>query len=137
MKRILLILLLSLPTGLFSQRLVEVNGEYQSRVEYSVSDRDISTIFRKSNAFLDTQLPDRQTLAISQDEKIHKFSGVATYEKYRFEYEVLCFDKSFKIIFTNFTYKSKSIEQHTNKLPEINQFLLDLCGKMQAFVRYS
>ena len=75
MKRILLILLLSLPTGLFSQRLVEVNGEYQSRVEYSVSDRDISTIFRKSNAFLDTQLPDRQTLAISQDEKIHKFSG--------------------------------------------------------------
>ena len=137
MKRILLILLLSLPTGLFSQRLVEVNGEYQSRVEYSVSDRDISTIFRKSNAFLDTQLPDRQTLAISQDEKIHKFSGVATYEKYRFEYEVLCFDKSFKIIFTNFTYKSKSIEQHTNKLPEINQFLLDLCGKMQSFVRYS
>ena len=137
MKRILLILLLSLPTGLFSQRLVEVNGEYQSRVEYSVSDRDISTIFRKSNAFLDTQLPDRQTLAISQDEKMHKFSGVATYEKYRFEYEVLCFDKSFKIIFTNFTYKSKSIEQHTNKLPEINQFLLDLCGKMQAFVRYS
>ena len=137
MKRILLILLLSLPTGLFSQRLVEVNGEYQSRVEYSVSDRDISTIFRKSNDFLDTQLPDRQTLAISQDEKIHKFSGVATYEKYRFEYEVLCFDKSFKIIFTNFTYKSKSIEQHTNKLPEINQFLLDLCGKMQAFVRYS
>ena len=137
MKRILLILLLSLPTGLFSQRLVEVNGEYQSRVEYSVSDRDISTIFRKSNAFLDTQLPDRQTLAISQDEKIHKFSGVATYEKYRFEYEVLCFDKSFKIIFTNFTYKSKPIEQHTNKLPEINQFLLDLCGKMQSFVRYS
>ena len=137
MKRILLILLLSLPTGLFSQRLVEVNGEYQSRVEYSVSDRDISTIFRKSNAFLDTQLPDRQTLAISQDEKIHKFSGVATYEKYRFEYEVLCFDKSFKIIFTNFTYKSKPIEQHTNKLQEINQFLLDLCGKMQAFVRYS
>ena len=137
MKRILLILLLSLPTGLFSQRLVEVNGEYQSRVEYSVSDRDISTIFRKSNAFLDTQLPDRQTLAISQDEKVHKFSGVATYEKYRFEYEVLCFDKSFKIIFTNFTYKSKSIEQHTNKLPEINQFLLDLCGKMQSFVRYS
>ena len=137
MKRILLILLLSLPTGLFSQRLVEVNGEYQSRVEYSVSDRDISTIFRKSNAFLDTQLPDRQTLAISQDEKIHKFSGVATYEKYRFEYEVLCFDKSFKIIFTNFTYKSKPIEQHTNKLPEINQFLLDLCGKMQSFVIYS
>ena len=137
MKRILLILLLSLPTGLFSQRLVEVNGEYQSRVEYSVSDRDISTIFRKSNAFLDTQLPDRQTLAISQDEKVHKFSGVATYEKYRFEYEVLCFDKSFKIIFTNFTYKSKPIEEHTNKLPEINQFLLELCGKMQAFVRYS
>ena len=137
MKRILLILLLSLPTGLFSQRLVEVNGEYQSRVEYSVSDRDISTIFRKSNVFLDTHLPDRQTLEISQDEKIHKFSGIATYEKYRFEYEVLCFDKSFKIIFTNFTYKSKPIEQHTNKLPEINQFLLDLCGKMQSFVRYS
>jgi hypothetical protein len=137
MKRILLILLLSLPTGLFSQRLIEVNGEYQSRVEYSVNDRDISTIFRKSNVFLDTHLPDRQTLAISQDEKIHKFSGIATYEKYRFEYEILCFDKSFKIIFTNFTYKSKPIEQHTNKLPEINQFLLDLCGKMQAFVRYS
>jgi len=137
MKRILLILLLSLPTGLFSQRLIEVNGEYQSRVEYSVNDRDISTIFRKSNVFLDTHLPDRQTLAISHDEKIHKFSGIATYEKYRFEYEILCFDKSFKIIFTNFTYKSKPIEQHTNKLPEINQFLLDLCGKMQAFVRYS
>ena len=137
MRSLFIAILLLISTSVFSQKLTEIDGKYQSRVEYSVSDRDISTIFRKSNAFLDTQLPDRQTLAISQDEKVHKFSGVATYEKYRFEYEVLCFDKSFKIIFTNFTYKSKPIEQHTNKLPEINQFLLDLCGKMQSFVRYS
>jgi len=130
-------LFLLISTTLVSQKLTEVDGKYQSRVEYSVSGRDISTIYKKSNQFLDTELPGRQISSMSKEEKIYKFSGTATYDKYQFEYEVICFDKSFKIIFSNFTYKLKPIEQHTNKLSEINQFLLQLCGKMQFFVRHS
>jgi hypothetical protein len=121
----------------FSQRLEEVNGKYQSRVEYSVSDRDISTIFRKCNVFLDMELPDRQTLAISQDAKIQKFSGIGTHKKFKFVYEVICTDRSFKITFTNITYKLKPIGQKSSKIDQMNEFLVDFCGKMQAFVRYS
>ena len=137
MKSIFITLFLLISTTLVSQKLTEVDGKYQSRVEYSVSGRDISTIYKKSNQFLDTELPGRQISSMSKEEKIYKFSGTATYDKYQFEYEVICFDKSFKIIFSNFTYKLKPIEQHTNKLSEINQFLLQLCGKMQFFVRHS
>lgn len=137
MKSIFITLFLLISTTLVSQKLTEVDGKYQSRVEYSVAGREISTIYNKSNQFLDTELPGRQISSVSREEKIYKFSGIATYQKYQFEYEVICFDRSFKIIFTNFTYKSKPIENHTNKLSEINQFLLGLCGKMQAFVRYS
>jgi len=137
MKSIFITLFLLISTTLVSQKLTEVDGKYQSRVEYSVSGRDISSIYTKSNQFLDTELPGRQISSMSKEEKIYKFSGTATYDKYQFEYEVICFDKSFKIIFSNFTYKLKPIEQHTNKLSEINQFLLQLCGKMQFFVRHS
>lgn len=136
MKYLLITILVLLSNFSFSQRLDEVNGKYQSRVEYSVSGRDISTIFRKCNVFLDTQLPDRQTLTISQDDKIQKFSGIGTHKKFKFFYEVICTDQSFKITFTNITYKSKPIDQKSSKIVEMNEFLVDFCGKMQAFVRY-
>jgi hypothetical protein len=137
MKYLLITLFALLCNFSFSQRLEEVNGKYQSRVEYSVTGRDIFTIFRKCNVFLDTQLPDRQTLAISQDSKIQKFSGIGTHKKYKFFFEVICTDQSFKITFTNITHKSKPIGQKSSKIKEMNEFLVDFCGKMQAFVRYS
>jgi hypothetical protein len=83
------------------------------------------------------ELPDRQTLAISQDDKIQKFSGIGTHKKFKFVYEVICTDRSFKITFTNITYKLKPINQKSSKIDQMNEFLVDFCGKMQAFVRYS
>lgn len=137
MKSIFITLFLLVYGSMFSQKLAEVDGRYQSRVEYSVSGRDKSIIYEKCNQFLETELSDKQTLSTSKDDKLYKFSGTGSFEKYQFDYEVFCFDNSFKIIFTNFTYKSKSIDQHTNKIGEINQYLVKLCGKMQYFVRYS
>ncbi len=137
MRSLFIAILLIISTSVFSQKLTEIDGKYQSRVEYSVSDRDISTIFRKCNVFLDMELPDRQTLAISQDDKIQKFSGIGTHKKFKFVYEVICTDRSFKITFTNITYKLKPINQKSSKIDQMNEFLVDFCGKMQAFVRYS
>jgi hypothetical protein len=137
MRSLFIAILLIISTSVFSQKLTEIDGKYQSRVEYSVSDRDISTIFRKCNVFLDMELPDRQTLAISQDDKIQKFSGIGTHKKFKFVYEVVCTDRSFKITFTNITYKLKPIGQKSSKINQMNEFLVDFCGKMQAFVRYS
>ena len=137
MRSLFIAILLIISTSVFSQKLTKIDGKYQSRVEYSVSDRDISTIFRKCNVFLDMELPDRQTLAISQDAKIQKFSGIGTHKKFKFVYEVICTDRSFKITFTNITYKLKPINQKSSKIDQMNEFLVDFCGKMQAFVRYS
>ena len=137
MRSLFIAILLIISTSVFSQKLTEIDGKYQSRVEYSVSDRDIFTIFRKCNVFLDMELPDRQTLAISQDDKIQKFSGIGTHKKFKFVYEVICTDRSFKITFTNITYKLKPINQKSSKIDQMNEFLVDFCGKMQAFVRYS
>lgn len=137
MKYLLITIFVLICNFSFSQRLEEVNGKYQSRVEYSVSGRDISTIFRKCNVFLDMQLPERQTLMTSQEEKIQKFSGIGSYNKFKFVYEVICTESSFKIMFTNITYKLKPINGKSSKINKMNEYLLDFCGKMQAFVRYS
>lgn len=137
MRSLFIVFFLIISTSIFSQKLVEVNGKYQSRVEYSVSGRDLPTIFRKCNIFLDMELPNRKTLSISQDDKINKFSGIGTWKKFQFVYEVICTKESFKMIFTNISYKSKPINQKLGKIDDINQFFVDLCGKMQSFVRYS
>lgn len=121
----------------FSQRLQENDGQYFSRVEYSVSNKNNLEIYTKCRSFLDSEISDRQIVSDNSDEKIKKFSGIAKKDKISFDFEVICFNDRFLVRLTNFKYKDLPIEKKEKFIPEINQYLLDLFGRWQYFVRYS
>jgi hypothetical protein len=136
MKSIFTIIFSLIYTLSFSQRLQENDGQYFSRVEYSVSNKNNSEIYNKCRTFLNSEISDRQILDDNIEEKIKKFSGVAKKDKISFDFEVICFNDRFLVRLTNFKYKDLPIEKKEKFIPEINQYLLELFGRWQYFVRY-
>lgn len=137
MKSIFTIIFSVIYTLSFSQRLQENDGQYFSRVEYSVSNKNNSEIYSKCRSFLDSEITDKQILNDNTEEKIKKFSGTAKKDKISFDFEVICFNDRFLVRLTNFKYKNSPIEKKEKFIPEINQYLLELFGRWQYFVRYS
>jgi len=57
--KIILAFLLLIPNLMLSQRLEEVNGDLQCRVEYGIYGRDANTILKKSEESLSLEFPIR------------------------------------------------------------------------------
>ena len=88
--RILLILLLFIPTLLYSQRLEEVNGNYKARVEYSVNDKSIDYIFENANSWIAEEFPKRKMEVVATYPKSKKISGIVYNKKLSFHIEIIC-----------------------------------------------
>jgi hypothetical protein len=132
--RKLLILLLFIPTLLYSQKLEEVNGNYKARVEYSVSDRSVDYIFDNVNSWIEEEFPQRKMEEVVIYPKSKRISGIVYNKKLSFHIEIICYDGSFIAKFSDFYINKRSLKD--KKVDKVNQYLYGLSGRMQKNIRY-
>ena len=130
----LLISLLLLPTLLYSQKIEGSEGSYKTRIEYSVSGRDINYVFDNANSWIENEFPLRKMNDVVVYPQTKKISGVVYNKKLSFYIEIICHDGNFITKFSDFKIKNKPIK--SNKIDKVNLYLFQLCGRMQNHIRY-
>lgn len=130
----LLISLLLLPTLLYSQKIEGSEGIYKTRIEYSVSGRDINYVFDNANSWIENEFPLRKMNDVMVYPQTKKISGVVYNKKLSFYIEIICHDGNFIAKFSDFKIKNKPIK--SNKIDKVNLYLFQLCGRMQNHIRY-
>lgn len=132
--KLLLTLLLLIPTLLYSQKLEEYNGKYKAKVEYSVSGKSVDFIFNNAKSWIESEFPKRQMENDVIYPKSKKLSGIVYNKKLSFHIEIICYDGSFIAKFSDF-YNNKKL--NNKKIQKINQYLFELSGRMQKYIRYN
>jgi hypothetical protein len=132
--KLLLTLLLFIPTLLYSQRLEESNGKYKAKIEYSVSGKSVDFIFNNAKSWVESEFPKRQMENDVTYPKSKKLSGIVYNKKLSFHIEIICYDSSFIAKFSDF-YNNKKL--NNKKIQKINQYLFELSGRMQKHIRYN
>jgi hypothetical protein len=132
--KLILTLLLLIPTLLYSQKLEEYNGKYKAKVEYSVSGKSVDFIFNNAKSWVESEFPKRQMENDIIYPKSKKLSGIVYNKKLSFHIEIICYDGSFIAKFSDF-YNKKKLKN--KKIQKINQYLFELSGRMQKYIRYN
>jgi len=132
--KILLTFLLFIPTLLFSQKL---DDKLQARIEYSVNGKNVNYIFNNANSWIENEFKDRKMLISECDPNFKKIMGLVYDEDFDFIIEINCQDGRFIAKFSNFSYKRKPLDQDDKKIEKINQYLFELSGRMQKYIRYN
>jgi len=132
--KLLLTLLLLIPTLLYSQRLEEYGDKYKAKIEYSVSGKSVDFIFNNAKSWVESEFPKRQMKNDVIYPKSKKLSGIVYNKKLSFHIEIICYDSSFIAKFSDF-YNNKKL--NNKKIQKINQYLFELSGRMQKHIRYN
>ena len=127
--KIILAFLLLIPNLIISQRLEEVKGDLQSRVEYGIYGRDANTILKKSEEWLSFEFPIRETKI-----KDNRIVASVAHKKYRFDIEMVSYNQQLIVKFRHFRKDGKVLKGKDIK--RINEFLYELSGRMQNYIRY-
>jgi hypothetical protein len=133
--KLLLTLLLLIPTLLYSQRLEEYGGKYKSKIEYSVSGKSVDFIFNNAKSWIESEFPKRQMDNDVIYPKSKKLSGIVYSKKLSFHIEIICYDGSFITKFSNFYLNKRELKP--KKIDKMNQYLFELSGRMQKYIRYN
>ena len=126
--KIILAFLLLIPNLMLSQRLEEVNGDLQCRVEYGIYGRDANTILKKSEEWLSLEFPIRETKF-----KDNKIIASVIHKKYHFDIEMISYKEQLIVKFRHFRKDGKVLKgKHIQKM---NSFIYVLSGRMQNYIR--
>lgn len=132
--KIFLALLLLIPNFLFSQKL---DDKLQARIEYSVNGKSANYIFSNANSWVENEFRDRKMIMSECDPNSKRILGLVYDKDFDFIIEINCQDGRFIVKFSNFFYKRKPLEQDEKKIERINQYLFELSGRMQKYIRYN
>jgi hypothetical protein len=132
--KIFLAFLLFIPSFLFSQKL---DDKLQARIEYSVNGKNANYIFSNANSWVENEFRDRKMIMSECDSNSKRILGLVYDKDFDFIIEINCQDGRFVAKFSNFFYKRKPLEQDENKIEKINQYLFELSGRMQKYIRYN
>ena len=130
----LLILLLLMPTLLFSQKIEEIDGKYRARIEYSVTDKSIDYIFNNAKSWIEIEFQKSKMNDVAIYSKSKKLSGTVYNKKLSFNIEIICNDGSFITKFSDFYLNKKVLKEDDVK--KVNKYLFELSGRMQKYIRY-
>ena len=113
---------------MLSQRLEEVNGDLQCRVEYKIYGRDANTILKKSEEWLPLEFPIRETKV-----KDNRIIASVVHKKYHFDIEMISYKEQLIVKFRHFRKDGKVLKgKHIQK---INSFIYLLSVRMQNYIR--
>jgi hypothetical protein len=132
--KIFLAFLLFIPNFLFSQKL---DDKLQARIEYSVNGKNANYIFSNANSWVESEFRDRKMITSECDPNSKRILGLVYDKDFDFIIEINCQDGRFVVNFSNFFYKRKPLEQDEKKIEKVNQYLFELCGRMQKYIRYN
>jgi len=134
MKLILSIFLLLLPIFIFSQKLENIDGEYQVKMKYSVDNKNVDFIYNNAyNWITDEFLEVKDFKGISSIKS--RMIRTTVQEGYlSFQIEIICHDGFFISKFSKFRYKKRKIKKR--HISDINKYLFKLCISMQYYIRY-
>ena len=130
----LLILLLLMPTLLFSQKIEEIDGKYRARIEYSVTDKSIDYIFNNAKSWIEIEFQKSKMNDVAIYSKSKKLSGTVYNKKLSFNIEIICTDGSFITKFSDFYLNKKPLKE--DYIKKVNKYLFELSGRMQKYIRY-
>ena len=132
--KLLLTLLLLIPTLLYSQRVEEVDGKYKARIEYSVSGKSVDYIFKNAKSWIEIEFQKSKMNDVAIYSKSKKLSGRVYNKKISFNIEIICTDVSFITKFSDFYLNKKPLKEKDIK--KVNKYLFELSGRMQKYIRY-
>lgn len=132
--KILLAFLLFIPSLLFSQKL---DDKLQARIEYSVNGKNANYIFHNANSWVESEFRDRKMIMSECDPNSKRILGLVYDKDFDFIIEINCQDERFIVKFSNFFYRRKPLEHDDKKIEKINQYLFELSGRMQKYIRYN
>lgn len=132
--KLLLTLLLLIPTLLYSQRIEEVDGKYKARIEYSVSGKSVDYIFKNAKSWIEIEFQKSKMNDVAIYSKSKKLSGRVYNKKISFNIEIICTDVSFITKFSDFYLNKKPLKEKDIK--KVNKYLFELSGRMQKYIRY-
>jgi hypothetical protein len=132
--KLLLTLLLFIPTLLYSQRIEEIDGKYKARIEYSVSGKSVDYIFNSAKSWIEIEFQKSKMNDVTIYSKSKKLSGTVYNKKLSFQIEIICNDGSFVTKFSDFYLNKKTLKE--KDIDKVNQYLFELSGRMQKYIRY-
>jgi hypothetical protein len=132
--KLLLTLLLFIPTLLYSQRIEEIDGKYKARIEYSVSGKSVDYIFNSAKSWIEIEFQKSKMNDVTIYSKSKKLSGTVYNKKLSFNIEIICNDVSFVTKFSDFYLNKKTLKK--KDIDKVNQYLFELSGRMQKYIRY-
>jgi hypothetical protein len=135
MKNILLTILLLIPFVSHTQKIEEVNGKLQAKIEYSVDGKKSAYILSKCYSWVETKFMDREMIVSDCDPHNKRIMCIAFTYDFDFVLEIICVDGRFIAKFSNFFWHDKPLEQKRRKIKPIEEYLFLLCGDMQRSVR--
>ena len=133
--KLLLTLLLLIPTLLYSQRIEEINGKYSAKIEYSVSGKSVDYIFNNAKSWIETEFEKSKMNGVIIYPRSKKISGTVYNKKISFQIEIICYDEHFITKFSNFHLNKRELKP--KKIDKMNQYLFELSGRMQKYIRYN
>lgn len=133
--KLLLTLLLFIPTLLFSQRIEKIDGKYKAKIEYSVDGKSVDYIFNNANSWIKSEFSKVENYKETFYPKRKVLTGFVHNKKISFQIEVICYNEHFITKFSNFYLKRKELKP--KKISKMNQYLFELSGRMQKYIRYN
>ena len=131
----LLTLLLLIPTLLYSQRIEEIDGKYKAKIEYSVSGKSVDYIFNNAKSWIEIEFQKNKMNDVTIYTNSKKLSGTVYNKKLSFNIEIICNDRSFVTKFSDFYLNKKTLKE--KDIDKVNQYLFELSGRMQKYIRYN
>jgi len=133
--KMLLTLLLLIPTLLYSQRIEEIDGKYKAKIEYSVSGKSVDYIFNNAKSWIEIEFQKNKMNDVTIYTNSKKLSGTVYNKKLSFNIEIICNDRSFVTKFSDFYLNKKTLKE--KDIDKVNQYLFELSGRMQKYIRYN
>jgi hypothetical protein len=132
--KLILTLLLLIPTLLFSQRIEQIDGKYRARIEYSVSGKSVDYIFNNAKSWIEIEFQKSKMNNVTIYTNSKKLSGTVYNKKLSFNIEIICSDGSFITKFSDFYLNRKILKE--KDIDKVNKYLFELSGRMQKYIRY-
>ena len=133
--KMLLTLLLLIPTLLYSQRIEEIDGKYKAKIEYSVSGKSVDYIFNNAKSWIEIEFQKNKMNDVTIYKNSKKLSGTVYNKKLSFNIEIICNDGSFVTKFSDFYLNKKTLKE--KDINKVNKYLFELSGRMQKYIRYN
>lgn len=132
--KLLLTLLLLLPTLLYPQKIAEIDGKFAAKIEYSASGKDIDSIFNMAKSWIEIEFKKSKINNVSISTQSKKLSTTVYDKKLSFDIEIICSNGSFIAKFKDFYINKKILK--TSQIKKVDKYLFELSGRMQKYIRY-